>query len=74
MTTAAGHGELVIQSRTLGGLAWFGILPNATYEAKTWRSDRGGLLALFSDGVTEACGLNGDEEFGEARLAEFVQK
>jgi sigma-B regulation protein RsbU (phosphoserine phosphatase) len=51
-----------------------GILPNETYEAKMCYLDRGDLLVLFSDGVTEACGLSGDEEFGEARLAAFVQK
>jgi serine phosphatase RsbU (regulator of sigma subunit) len=36
------------------------------------RFDAGDLLILYSDGVVEACSANGDEEFGEERLARIV--
>jgi hypothetical protein len=50
-----------------------GILPNQTYEQRTCHLDRGDLLILFSDGVTEACRPDRDEEFGEKRLAAFAR-
>jgi serine phosphatase RsbU (regulator of sigma subunit) len=48
-----------------------GIVPNAAYEGKTCHIDRGDLLLLFSDGVTEASKPD-DEEFGEKRLGELL--
>ena len=46
-----------------------GILPKAEYAEKTCRLDEGDAVVLFSDGVTEACRPDADEEFGEDRLA-----
>jgi serine phosphatase RsbU (regulator of sigma subunit) len=47
-----------------------GLLPERGYENRSEPFERGDLLALYSDGVTEA--LRGDEEFGVARLAELL--
>lgn len=49
-----------------------GILPKAEYEEKTCRLDEGDVVVLFSDGVTEACRPDSDEEFGEQRLAAIL--
>ena len=44
-----------------------GLMPGHTYESRECRLDRGDLLVLFSDGVTEA--LNAEAtEFGDAGL------
>jgi sigma-B regulation protein RsbU (phosphoserine phosphatase) len=45
-----------------------GILPNARFEQRTAHLDIGDVVVLFSDGVTEACGPNSDDQFGEERL------
>lgn len=50
-----------------------GLFPNATYEAKSIELTPGALLAIFTDGVTEA--LNkADEEFGDKQLLTALQK
>jgi sigma-B regulation protein RsbU (phosphoserine phosphatase) len=50
-----------------------GLLPNASYEAKSMELIPGTLLAIFTDGVTEA--LNkADEEFGENQLLTALQQ
>jgi serine phosphatase RsbU (regulator of sigma subunit) len=51
-----------------------GILPNAAYEQKSCRLDLGDVLLLFSDGVTEACRPDIDEEFGQDRLAALLRE
>ncbi len=49
-----------------------GLFPNAVYEAKSIELRPGSMLAIFTDGVTEA--VNGaDEEFGEERLLETLR-
>jgi serine phosphatase RsbU (regulator of sigma subunit)/pSer/pThr/pTyr-binding forkhead associated (FHA) protein len=45
-----------------------GILPNAKFEQRTAHLNVGDTVVLFSDGVTEACGPNSDDQFGEERL------
>lgn len=47
---------------------------NAHYEQKTFRLSPGDSLILFSDGVTEACGSDDSDEFGEQRLISIVQQ
>ncbi len=48
-----------------------GLFPNVLYPLKTTRLEPGDLLALYSDGVTEAA--NGDDvEFGEEGLSRFL--
>ncbi|MCP3980113.1 MAG: SpoIIE family protein phosphatase [bacterium] len=49
-----------------------GILPDLGYEEHEAEFRAGEVLAIYSDGVTEAEGP-GDEEFGEKRLAEVLQ-
>ena len=51
-----------------------GILPNAAYEQKSCRLEPGDVLLLFSDGVTEACRPDIDEEFGQDRLVALLRE
>lgn len=46
-----------------------GILPIATYDQKKCHLDIGDTVVMFSDGVTEACRPDSDDQFGEERLA-----
>jgi serine phosphatase RsbU (regulator of sigma subunit) len=48
-----------------------GIFPSIQYELMETKLEPGDMLALFSDGVTEACTAEGTE-FGEAGLTEFL--
>ena len=43
------------------------MFPQATYEQETLALEPGDVLVMFTDGVTEALNLAG-EEFGEERL------
>ena len=54
----------------VGGVI-LGILAMAKYEEAYAKMERGDVLVLFSDGVTEAADPD-DNEFGEERLAEMV--
>jgi phosphoserine phosphatase RsbU/P len=51
-----------------------GIVGASTYEPYQNRLERGDMLALFSDGVTEARIRDGEDEFGDNRLGEFLSK
>jgi phosphoserine phosphatase RsbU/P len=68
----AGHNPPVLMGRggirrlETGGLI-LGLFPRAIYEQETLVLEPGDLLAIFSDGVTEALNAAG-EEFGEERL------
>jgi serine phosphatase RsbU (regulator of sigma subunit) len=73
----AGHNHPVVIRRT-GQIEYLtaegmimGLLPSVTYQSKETVLETGDLLALYSDGVTEARNGAG-EEFGEERLAEFL--
>ncbi len=59
-----------IERLKTGGLL-LGFLENNNYEEETLNLERGELLLLFSDGVTEAMDEN-DNEFGEEKLIELV--
>jgi serine phosphatase RsbU (regulator of sigma subunit) len=48
-----------------------GIMPDLGYEERRERLEPGDLLAIYSDGVTEATDENG-EEFGQERLAALL--
>ncbi len=50
-----------------------GILPDLGYEERSCRLGPGDLIAVFSDGITEAADP-ADEEFGEERLAKLLHK
>jgi phosphoserine phosphatase RsbU/P len=56
-----------------GGGLLMGILPSASYEAYRVTLNPGDSLVLYSDGVTEAADVNG-EEFGEERLAGILRE
>jgi serine phosphatase RsbU (regulator of sigma subunit) len=68
----AGHNPPVlikrdgVQRLETGGLI-VGLFPQAEYEEETLQLEDGDVLVVFSDGVTEAFNVAG-EEFGEARL------
>ena len=49
-----------------------GLFPGVQYGLQYIQLQRGDMLALFSDGVTEAAQPDG-EQFGEKRLAGFLQ-
>jgi sigma-B regulation protein RsbU (phosphoserine phosphatase) len=48
-----------------------GLFPGKTYGSGTFTMGEGDLLALYTDGVTEAANPD-DEEFGMARLVETL--
>ena len=54
-----------------GGIP-IGLFDGATYDTGALTLEPGDLLALFTDGVTEAPGPD-DEEFGEDRLADLLR-
>ena len=51
-----------------------GIMADATYQEGTCTLERGELLLLFSDGLTEACNPDSGQEFGEERLIALLKK
>ena len=55
-----------------GGGPVLGILPDISYAEESVKLEKGDIAVLYSDGVTEANNPSG-EEFGEKRLADFVQ-
>jgi phosphoserine phosphatase RsbU/P len=56
-----------------GGGFPLGMFAKAQYEEARITFGPGDSLMLYSDGLTEACPLGIDEEFGEERLAEFTR-
>lgn len=48
-----------------------GVLPELGYEEQQIRLEPGDLIAVYSDGVTEAANSD-DEEFGEQRLSDLL--
>jgi sigma-B regulation protein RsbU (phosphoserine phosphatase) len=56
---------------TTGGLV-LGILPNFSFQEETIALERGDVLLIYSDGITEAVNA-ADEDFGEDRLIKLVQ-
>jgi len=73
----AGHNPPLLMRRSgeverlQGSGPVLGILPDVGFTQRTVTMDRGDLLLLFSDGVTEAVNPAG-EEFGEERLVQEV--
>jgi sigma-B regulation protein RsbU (phosphoserine phosphatase) len=75
--TSAGHNPPVLV-RAKGGYELLvsggiilGIMPMAKYEESRITLEKGDVLVMFSDGVTEAPDPN-DQEYGENRLANLV--
>jgi len=75
----AGHTDCLLL-RADGEAVWLkatgtplGLMPGMPYEEESFQLRPGDLVALFSDGVTEA--QDGDEnEFGESRLADCLRQ
>jgi sigma-B regulation protein RsbU (phosphoserine phosphatase) len=74
----AGHTDCLLL-RAEGEAVWLkatgtplGLLPAMPYEEQSLEVRPGDIVALFSDGVTEAQDEN-ENEFGEERLAEFLR-
>ncbi|MGI8783777.1 MAG: PP2C family protein-serine/threonine phosphatase [Acidobacteriota bacterium] len=75
----AGHVDCVLL-QSGGGVEWLkstgpplGLLPHAVYEEKSLPLQPGDLVALYSDGVTEAWDRD-ENEFGEARLLDCLRR
>ena len=71
---ASGEAEWLKSTGTPLGLMPPDILALTTpYEEREFEMQPGDLIALFSDGVTEAQNER-DEEYGEARVADFMRQ
>jgi serine phosphatase RsbU (regulator of sigma subunit) len=75
----AGHISGILL-RAEGDLEWLastgfplGMFADATYHEETFRFRSGDVLALLSDGLTEAMDVDG-QEFGEARLVDYLRR
>jgi serine phosphatase RsbU (regulator of sigma subunit)/pSer/pThr/pTyr-binding forkhead associated (FHA) protein len=66
------HADGRIESLASGGFP-LGIIPMAQYEVGRTRLEKGEVLVIYSDGVSEANNVKG-EEFGVERLEEVVRK
>lgn len=66
---ARSNGEVI---HLEGGGTVLGIFGKADYFLQTVHMDEGDLLAMFSDGVTEAENLAVEQQFGEERLLEAM--
>lgn len=75
--TSAGHNPPLLfradgsYRRLDSGGPVIGVFPTARYEMGSVPLHRGDLLTLYTDGVTEALNLMG-EEFGETRLCQHI--
>jgi sigma-B regulation protein RsbU (phosphoserine phosphatase) len=74
----AGHQDCLLL-RANGEAQWLkstgtplGLLPGMPYDEQNFALESGDLIALFSDGVTEAQDEN-ENEFGEERTANFIR-
>jgi serine phosphatase RsbU (regulator of sigma subunit) len=52
---------------------FLGVFDSAIYESRTFRLDRGDILVVISDGLTDAQNLNG-EMFEEQRLLQIIRQ
>ena len=50
-----------------------GIFDSASYQSRVFRLDKGDILVVYSDGLTDAKNPH-EEMFGEARLQEIIQR
>jgi len=67
-----GRADGTVHQLDAGGFP-LGILPGAEFEIGQTKLDLGEALVIYSDGVSEANNLNGDE-FGMERLIQVVSK
>ena len=76
----AGHNPAYLFRSTTGKIEklfsdsfFLGMFDSASYESRTFRLDRGDILVVISDGLTDAQNLNG-EMFGEQRLLQIIRQ
>lgn len=74
---SAGHTDCLLL-RASGEAEWIkatgtplGLIPMMPYDEESFVVQPGDIIALFSDGVTEAQDIK-EEEYGEQRVADFV--
>lgn len=66
------HATRDVSLLTEHGIA-LGILPNIEIPQAQTTLDCGDVLVLYTDGITDALGLDGEQEFGMERLTEVVK-
>lgn len=66
------HRDGTCEKLTEGGVA-LGVLPDARYEERPIMVNPGDVLVLYTDGVSEAENVRG-EQFGEQRLEDLVRR
>jgi len=77
--TSAGHPRPILQNASGkvtqldNGGAVLGVFPNWKYEVSIVQLAPGDRLVLFTDGITEAAGADG-EQFGEEGLIQVIRK
>lgn len=64
------HSDCHAQTLDVGGLL-LGMMPNVQYEIQTVSIEKGDILVLFTDGITEALDIH-DEEYGDDRFLELM--
>jgi sigma-B regulation protein RsbU (phosphoserine phosphatase) len=75
----AGHNAPIVlhrdgsHHRLQAGGGVLGVFPNQSFELGTMRLEPGDRVVLFTDGVTEAGNMDG-EEFGEERLVQLLKE
>jgi sigma-B regulation protein RsbU (phosphoserine phosphatase) len=52
---------------------FLGMFDSASYESRTFRLDRGDILVVYSDGLTDAQNQQ-EEMFGKNRLLELIRQ
>jgi len=66
------HQNGTIDELSTGGII-LGMMPDMPYEIGSCQLNKGDMLMLFTDGVTETMTLD-DVEYEESRLIEFIKK
>jgi sigma-B regulation protein RsbU (phosphoserine phosphatase) len=66
------HKDGTMDELITGGII-LGMMPDMPYEIGSCQLNRGDMLILFTDGVTETMTVD-DEEYEETRLIEFLKK
>jgi len=66
------HKDGTVDELATGGII-LGMMPDMPYEIGSCQLNKGDMLMLFTDGVTETMTLE-DEEYEEHRLIEFLKK
>lgn len=76
---SAGHNHQILYRKKLNQIELLsakgpplGAIPNAEYKEKIYHYEKGDLLILYTDGITEACREN-YEQYGEDRLFQVIK-